>query len=296
MFPALIVSDVHAHERPPRTRIEELQWLVRKLRIMLIKNKCKSLIFLGDLFDKNAPVSIQHLLLIGELLKIPQQVIMIVGNHDTPIKGSGYSLLDIFGLGGAQIISTPTVIEKCLFLPYYAELSTCPEPFKFAFMHKDILELNPFPDKDWAISLDQLPDAPLIFNGHLHKNGEVVSPDKAKKLIQVGAPYPTTWSDTYSDNRFVYLLQRNGEYERLELNITADEGAPDYSKFVRVRTREEKLKEESVQATAVLDTIRGEIISIDACVEMIEAPKAVKNIVRGVVAHVEDTEVEGIKL
>jgi len=186
MFPTLIVSDVHAHERPPRTRVEELKWLVRKLRVLLVKNKCKSMIFLGDLFDKNAPVSIQHLLLIGELLKIPDEVFMIVGNHDTPIKGSGYSLLDIFGLGGAQIISKSTVVGNSLFLPYYASDVPVGE-FKFAFMHKDIRNLNPFPDEDWAITLDDLPNAKLIFNGHLHRNGEIEAP--GKKLIQVGAPY-----------------------------------------------------------------------------------------------------------
>jgi len=91
-------------------------------------------------------------------------------------------------------------------------------------------------------------------------------------------------------------LQRNGNYERVELNITADEGVADASSYARQRTREEKAREEAVHATAVLDTIRGEIISVDACVEMIEAPRNVKNIVRGVIANVADSEIDGVKL
>lgn len=295
MYPKLLVSDIHAHERPPRTRIDELELLIRKLRIVMIKKKCKSMVVLGDLFDKNAPVSIQHLLRLGELFKIPKRVDLIVGNHDTPIKGSGFSLLDIFGLGVANVISKPTVINQCLFLPYYTR-DIPPGPFKFAFMHKDIKELNPYFDADWAITLDELPDAPITFNGHLHKNGEITHSKPRKKLIQLGSPYPTTWSDAYQDNRYVYVVYANGTYERIALNITADEGAPDANEYARVRTREEKKQAEAIDATAILDKVRGEIISVDKCLDMIDTDPIIKKIAKGVISNVEAAEIDGEKL
>lgn len=295
MYPKLLVSDIHAHERPPRTRLDELDILIRKLRIIFIKKKCKSMAVLGDLFDKNAPVSIQQLLKLGGLFKIPKRVDLLVGNHDTPIKGSGFSLLDIFGLGGANIISTPTVINQCLFLPYYTQ-DIPPGPFKFAFMHKDIKELNPYFDADWAISLDELPEAPVVFNGHLHRNGEVTHDKLKRKLIQIGSPYPTSWSDEYQDNRYVYVIYENGTYERIALNITADEDAPDAGEYARVRTKQEKKQAEAIDAVALLDKVRGEIVSVDKCLEMVDTDPSVKRIAKGVISRVEAAEIDGAKL
>ena len=99
-----------------------------------------------------------------------------IGEHPTQ------GLLDLFTLGGAKVISKPTVIDGCLYLPYYSK-DWIEGRYRMAFMHKDIVELNPYSDKDWALSLNGLPDTNLLFNGHLHKNAEIVN--GARKLIQI---------------------------------------------------------------------------------------------------------------
>jgi len=293
MFPLLVITDTHLHERLPRTRIEEFNILMRKLRVIAVKSQCKSLVVLGDLYDRNTMVSIQQIMAIAAIFKMFSSIYLIVGNHDTPIKGYDYSLLDIFKLAGVNVISKPTVVDDCLFLPYYSKDWGAGQ-YRMAFMHKDIVELNPYSDKEWALSLDGMPDAPLLFNGHLHKNAEIAKEDK--KLIQVGSPYPCTWSDEYQNNRFAYVVNADGSYVRHELNITADSDAPDATSFAMTRTRSEKKEATYKDIALVIEDIKNNTMRVDECLDMVSTEPLTKRIIRSVVRNADSAELDGSKL
>lgn len=293
MFPKLIVSDLHIHERLPRTRVAEFTLLVRKLRVLNIKRNCRSLTILGDIYDRNTLVSIQLIMNIASIFNLFESVELLVGNHDTPIRGYEYSLLDLFTLGGAKVISKPTVIDGCLYLPYYSK-DWIEGRYRMAFMHKDIVELNPYSDKDWALSLNGLPDTDLLFNGHLHKNAEIVN--GARKLIQVGSPYPCSWGDSYADNRFAYIVQADGSYERIDLNITADSDAPDADQFAMTRTRPEKHETENRDISLVIEDIKNNTIRVEDCLNAVDVDPVVKRLIKGVVRNADAAELDGSKL
>lgn len=293
MFPKLIVTDTHLHERLPRTRIDEFTILMRKLRITAAKHQCQSLTVLGDLYDRNTLVSIRLIMAIADMFGVFKSVDLLVGNHDTPIKGYEYSLLDIFRLAGVNVVSKPTVIDGCLFLPYYSK-DWPSGSYRMAFMHKDIVELNPYNDKEWALNLDDMPAAPLLFNGHLHKNAEIAK--DGKKLIQVGSPYPCTWGDEYAFNRFAYVVQADGSYERIELNITADSDAPDAESFALRRVRTEKTEATYKDVAVIIEDIKQNTLRVDDCLNAINVEPLVKRLIRSVVRNADSAELDGDKL
>ena len=295
MFPAIVISDTHLHERMPRMRIEEAAVLMRKLKILSVKRKCETLIILGDLYDRNTLVSIKFIMQLASFFMCFKKVILIVGNHDTPIKGYEFSLLDIFKLAGVTVVSKETVIDGCLFLPYFSKPTPAEEAYRMVFMHKDIVELNPYADVEWGLHLDAMPNSKLLFNGHLHKNAEITKGDC--RLVQVGSPYPCTWSDDYQYNRFAYIVRETGVYERVELNITADvtaEDAGDYS-FTRERT-EKREAQNSASIGAVIEDIKQNTLRIDECLNVVSADERVKRIIKSVVRNVDHPELDGSKL
>lgn len=295
MFPAIVISDTHLHERVPRRRIEEAELLMRKLRVISVKRRVKTLIVMGDLYDRNTLVSIKLIMQLAAFFQLFDKVILIVGNHDTPIKGYEFSLLDIFKLAGATVISKETVIDGCLFLPYFAKPSPAEAPYKMVFMHKDIADLNPYSDAEWALRLDEMPPSNLLFNGHLHRNAEITK--DGRKLIQVGSPYPCTWSDEYQLNRFAYIVRDDCSYEQVPLNITADAGAEDAGEYALTRERTEKREAQSAESIgAVIDDIKQNTLRIDECLNVVSADERVKRIIRSVVRNAEDPELDGNKL
>lgn len=295
MFPAIVISDTHLHERMPRMRIAEAEVLLRKLKILSVKRKCKTLIILGDLYDRNTLVSIKLIMQLAGFFQAFDKVVLIVGNHDTPIKGYEFSLLDIFKLAGATVISRETVIDGCLFLPYFAKPSPADEPYRMVFMHKDIVELNPYADVEWALKLDEMPNSNLLFNGHLHKNAEITKGEK--RLVQVGSPYPCTWSDEYQHNRYAYIVRETGVYERIELNITADAGAEDAGNYAFTRERTEKREAQSpASITAVIEDIKQNTLRIDECLNVVSVDERVKRLIRSVVRNADSPELDGSKL
>lgn len=288
MYPKLVVGDLHVHERSPYLRKKELQVLLRKLRIIRSKKHCSSLLVVGDLLDRNAVLPVPTILELGNFFKLFEEVQLIVGNHDTPLKKvNGKTLLDIFTMVGAHIINEVTVIENDLFIPYYAPWDVeDKQKYYHVFMHKDIVELNRFNDEDFAMSLGKLPRAGMLFNGHLHGHTLVDLPNRPVcKLCQLGAPYPTSWSDSWEDNRYAFVIQRNGSYERIPLNITIDDTAdPAGEVFALSRSRStHKDNSEADMPTITMEDFVQDSVSFQKCLEMISADRITKKLVRGVI-------------
>ena len=74
MFPAIVITDPHLHERMPRLRVEEFDILMRKLRIISVKRRIETLIIMGDLYDRNTLVSIREIMRIASFFSIFKQV------------------------------------------------------------------------------------------------------------------------------------------------------------------------------------------------------------------------------
>lgn len=301
MYPKLMVGDCHIHERHGKKRIEELRILLRKLRIIYMKKKCKSFLSVGDLLDRNAALSVPTIIMLGEFFRSVDSVELLVGNHDTPVKhAGGKTMLDLFKLVGAEVIDTPTVKRNNLYLPYYAPWDgDTTKRYDNVFMHKDIEELNPYFDPSWAMSLKEMPNAGYIWNGHLHKHQIADIPHRSVcKLHQLGAPYPTSWGDSYEHNRFVYVLYANGEFDQIPLNITVDAGvdpsiAAEYA-ITRTRDIHEKALEDTPNIS--MDEFRKDTITVEDCLKLIDTDKRVKKIAKGVINNAAASNVKAQEL
>lgn len=292
MLPAIVFGDTHVHERDGKSRSAEFNAFSEKVRAIQQRTKATTLIGVGDLYDRNTSPSVGQILEIAALFRSFKEVILIVGNHDTPVRGSGYSLCDIFKLMGVRVVSSATVIEDCLFLPYFSTEYE-DRQYRYVFMHKDIVELNAYCDKEFGLQYSTLPRAQVLFNGHLHRH-QIVDTVRGR-LIQVGAPYPTDWGNAYEHNRFVYLLS-NGKIERAVLNITADEGAEDATQYSFVRKRDAKAAVEREHAVAGIEAARAESMSLEECLSLVTAEPRVKTIIRGVVRNVGAARVSSERL
>lgn len=299
-YPKLVVADAHVHERRGRNRVKEAETLIKKLRVIGVKNKCDELLFLGDFLDRNTPISVNLLLKFGSLFKAFRRVRFLLGNHDTPIRGKGSTLLDIFQLAGAEIISEPMEEGTSLYLPYYADVDYKAyrgrnNAFRFVFAHKDVPELNHYHDEDWALPMDEFPRAGVIMNGHIHGNAEMPNEDGKRVFIQVGAPYPNTWGDDYAKNQFVYLAFQDGSYKRIPLRITADADAEDAGNFVFTRERAEE-QEKPDMAAVTIEDIRADQIDISEALKLVDADERIKRMTQGVVRNVGTAKITGAKL
>lgn len=288
LFPAVITGDLHVHSRNGRSRIRELSALIPKIQGVRQQQQAKSLIILGDLLDHNAPLPIDVVLMLARLFLEFEQVWIVVGNHDTPLRSTALTALDLFSLCGAQIIKQATQIGDCLFLPYYARL---PEQYKhrvnWVFGHKDILNLNGHADQEWAISLAELPPCRMFFNGHLHVC-QAFGLMSGGTYVQAGAPYPCTWGEDWQQNRYIHVLDASGNHTSFYTHVTGDKGAAEGVCDI-IRDRETPGGSDSDADTAMsqifenLQSIKEDRASLSQVMEVAQIDKSVAPIIKSVV-------------
>jgi len=296
MLPTLYTADLHVHTRKKEpSRIDELTALIKKLNTLRINFGYKQLVIAGDLSDGGSSLSIASVLLLGKLFKKFDKVYLLEGNHDTPVRNTGYSLLSIFNLlECVEVIDSPRVSGGMAFLPYYAKLSDLEVgTADILVMHKDIKELNQYYEEEFALSLDDLPPMKYIFNGHLHSS-RVLS-NNTGKFIQLGAPYPCTWSDSDEKNRFVFGLHE-GKLKRLKTNITKDNMSKleDKCLFIRERDDSVQLKEEAALTQDKLtDLVHLDIYQL---IDALDTDRLIKQITKRVVYHASNQSVTNEQL
>lgn len=302
IYPLLLIADVHVHERRKRTRVAELKALIAKLSALwksLGYERKGTLVILGDLYDRNSPVGIDTTLCIAELFNLFERVIIIVGNHDTPIRSTATSLPDIYKMmGNVMVVKQITAIEDCAFVPYFDDIRLLVAngmKYRYIFAHKDIKELNQYCDPEYGVGIGDFPPANAVFNGHLHSNAAYKHGDGL--FIQVGAPYPTSWADKYETNRFCYVVTHDG-HTPYYLNITADEGAPDAAHYSFTRSRDVagKMDDEQESILVGLQELRDDDMSISEALRMCGVKdKRVNNIIRSLVSNAPQT-VDAIRI
>jgi len=300
----LVVSDIHLYESNSY-RVKAFHSLLKKLNIYRRKFNISDLVICGDFFNKYTSISISSILKTASLFKKFKQVWLLCGNHDTPYRDTKESLLDIFSLlQNVRVINSSWYNEEdnVGFISYYQPfdsdvldwLYNC----KILFTHKDIKELNKFNDEDFAISLNDYPQDCYVFNGHLHHH-KVMELKEGGQYIQLGAPYPTRFSDASELNRYVFLvspnLKENFTWKRFPLNICAYEGHNlKAAEFIIPYSEKDKIEEVKLES---LDEMRIQNMTdiIDAF-EKLEISDKLKRIGRRIIEHVINTKIEPDKL
>lgn len=285
-YPRMVVSDLHAHERRSMSRMREVEALLAKLEAARTAYNVKTLIITGDMFDRNSPVSIRSIVTIGNALRKFDECVIIVGNHDTPVRNPGStSVVDIFCLMGIHVVSKTTVIGTDVFVPYYDVMPEVGHAYSDIYMHKDIQELNGYFDADFAITLADVPQCGRCFNGHLHCAQMYTLPNGGT-YIQAGSPYPTSWSDKADLNNSAYLLPDATQLSTLTLNITGDKTDTAYdNNFVFVRERSVDTADAAVDGLADISELHKREVSIEQVLSMLDYPAQVNNVIKSVVSY-----------
>ena len=285
-YPRIITGDIHAHERHGRSRMKEVSVLVDKLTDTRQLYQARTLIINGDLFDRNTPLAVDSIVMLAQFFNSFERTVIVVGNHDTPIRASSRTMLDIFRLVGATVITTPTIIGKDLFVPYYEGIIPHPEggAFEQIHMHKDIAELNYYLDQDFGISLSHIPPCGLCFNGHLHKL-EMYALPNGGTYVQMGAPYPTSWSDLADSNNSVWVATSPTEYGTVQMMITGDDLGQDDRRYSFLRTKKEKSEVGDTNPLEGISMLRSSSMSIEDVLGMTSYDPIVNKIIRSMVSH-----------
>ena len=286
LYPRMVVSDLHAHERRSMSRMREVEALLAKLEAARTAYNVKTLIITGDMFDRNSPVSIRSIVTIGNALRKFDECVIIVGNHDTPVRNPGStSVIDIFCLMGLHVISKTTVVGTDVFVPYYDVMPDTGIAYSDIYMHKDIQELNGYFDADFAITLPDVPQCTRCFNGHLHCAQMYTLPNGGT-YIQAGSPYPTSWSDRAELNNSAYLLKDARDFSALELNITGDKtGTSHDAKFDFVRERSVDTSDAATDSLADISELHKRAVSIEQVLSMLDYPVPVNNVIKSMVSN-----------
>lgn len=293
-YPRIITGDLHANERNGRKRMREVSALITKISEIRERYFAKTLIICGDLFDRNTALAVDSIVTLAQFFRTFENTVLVVGNHDTPVRSSSVTMLDIFKLVGIKIVTETEVIGTDLFVPYYSDVQgLSATSFEHVYMHKDIAELNGYVDVEFGIPLSAIPPCNACFNGHLHTVGKRDLP-AGGTYLQLGAPYPTSWSDKAESNNFVWVATQPLEYGTVPVNITCDESNKNKESFnfVRSKTERDVTDTKPLEGIAVL---RDSTVRIEDVLAMTNYGKQVNNIIRSAVSR-EVQQVDAIRI
>jgi len=304
MYPALVSGDWHIHGRGNRGRLAEAEALCSRIEdTQQVESEAgkplKSLVIAGDLLDRGSVIPVPIILRLAQVFRLFEQVWIIVGNHDCPLRSTTVTQLDIFKLCGAEIVKEPLVAGSALFLPYYTAMpESVPASVRNVFAHKDVREYNSYADDEWAVSVVDFPPEATVFNGHLHA-ANVTRHSPLGQYVQLGSPYPCTWSDAYQKNQWMWIVQEDSYAATAPLMITGDAEQADSPLYMFLRSRSAKEDDEAIvdekAIVAALAAVDDGRLSIEQALAAGNVSGRVGKIIKSVVNHVAG-RVEGVKL
>lgn len=327
-YPAIVTGDWHIHSRLGQNRQKELAELSSIIKDMQSKHPVPSLVICGDLLDRNAAIQVTDILQLADVFGTFECVVLLMGNHDTPVRGTSLTQLDVFSLIPQVHIVNTFSVGKCVYnenvnsrkieeavcyLPYYTATEKVRElcgktassdRFNAVFAHRDIFELNSYADKDFAQSMTDFPPTLFVFNGHLHCAAvhavRLMSKDAAVDAgyYQLGSPYPTSWSDDCDKNQWMWVYNGTSVTPTRSLCITvdADKDYADTAKFKRTRETSEKSAAVSVDNIKnIMADIDETDITLDRALYGLEISVPAKRIIRSVVGRAAGG-IEGVRL
>ena len=210
----LIFGDVHVQSVPnwrfelcERILLKDLQDLIRKYEV-------ETIVFLGDMFEKKDRISNRERGLVEEFVLASERngvksFHFLLGNHDVSPDGKN-TLSFLNRWTGCVVEDLPSLKRlgdlNVGFLPYGYAPETISSGLDVLFCHHEVRELIDYPSEE-AFSLEDFPEAKLIFGGHIHKRGN------HGNFFYVGAPYQRDFRDTGVDPAVAILNPKNLEFE-----------------------------------------------------------------------------------
>jgi len=190
MTRTLIVGDLHAADKTPVGRVDNYlsSFLDKMGQVVDIAktSNVDSIVFLGDIFHKKRPNHVSHFLvnLLQRLFsELPVEPIVLVGNHDIPLKTKGVDWYPVGSLTGVHLVDSCDcfVVGDFFYMFYpghidYSEelllefISSCSIPkdkVSVLFVHNSISEVHlPF----YYVKPQSLRflDVDFVVFGHIH--------------------------------------------------------------------------------------------------------------------------------
>ncbi|HUU86619.1 MAG TPA: metallophosphoesterase [Candidatus Glassbacteria bacterium] len=213
-----IVGDLHfgKHGNDEKYLNFQSKWFVEELIPTIEKERCSSLIFMGDVFDNRNSMNILVMnavrTLFSKLVK-KYKVFIIVGNHDTYYRDTNdvnsVSFLEDIGVKVFKDITELTIENrKFLFIPWVIPDNVSKLEILLAHNNYDCvcghLEINGFKKNhglihDSGLSPSLFSNCEKVYSGHFHLR------DIQGKINYIGTPCELDWGDYGEDKGFVLL-------------------------------------------------------------------------------------------
>jgi DNA repair exonuclease SbcCD nuclease subunit len=185
----------------------------------VIKNKCDSIIFMGDWFENRNAINISTLNMsydgLSSLNSLDLPIYFIIGNHDLYHRENRelYSTYHFKELKNVTLINEPLFIKDIGFFPFLFK-EEYPDAAASVMKHKCKYVFGHFEFKDFVVTgankkMEHGPEHSIfsspkvIFSGHFHKR------QIKDNVIYIGNTFPTNYGDINDDERGMCILDTN---------------------------------------------------------------------------------------
>tara|TARA_R110002020_G_scaffold90534_27_gene220512 strand:+ start:1003 stop:2100 length:1098 start_codon:yes stop_codon:yes gene_type:complete len=252
----LIFSDFHwGKGRDSTMKLESndkyIDWMISEC----IKNKIKTIIFMGDWFDCRSSISVKtydhSFKALKKLKDNDLKIYLFVGNHDAYFKDTieVNSLSPLDQMDNVIVVDDTEDVEFASgktagFLPWdcfdYETLKHKEWDVMFGhfeFMGAQLNAVGSMACKHGYNGNDMTKVSPLVFSGHFHARKEYNY--KAGKVITVGCPLELDWGD-YNNPKGYYILNTS----TLEYSFTENTVSPRHYKvfWSEIKSGKEEFK------------------------------------------------------
>lgn len=204
-MPTLVIGDLHFNHTPRGMMEAQLETVKKIVERGIVKHRCDSVIFLGDLMMHRSPRPPVMLSLKSLMDWITEEkglhVYILRGNHDSYNKSDdGVTSLSLLE-NDKVTVHTQTYYDEqnnWTFIPHYEDESRiehdlgAANPGSFVFGHFGYVgSLNSAGDADFGLQLDAFKNRTIL--GHIHKHTE------DGQVTVLGTPYSTNFGEAGKD-------------------------------------------------------------------------------------------------
>lgn len=232
-----MITDLHFGVRGDSKTWHEIMrdFFTGEFILYVAKHDIKTVVILGDVFDKRKSIGVETAALAREVLFDPLesmgvQVHVICGNHDVALRNTNkFNSLEMlfYGLDNVTIYSEPTevvlpILGKVLMLPWINRENheQCLHHLETTTAQTVIshLELAGFEYHIGQVSVEGHIDTALldrfdaVYTGHYHHKSS------KGNVHYLGTPYQLTWSD-YADPKGFHVIGETKELEFIKSGV-----------------------------------------------------------------------------
>ena len=200
---------------------EYVDWFISQVK----KNKCNTIIFMGDWFENRNAINVATLNAsydaLDKLNKLELPIYFLVGNHDLYHRNDRVQFSTYHYTQFSNVILTYEPLidrldnEKCIFFPYLFD-TEYPNAAAMIKTHKPKYVFGHFEFKNFVVTgsdrmMEHGPDHKVfkgptyIFSGHYHKR------QANDNIIYIGNTFPTNFGDAWDENRGMAILDTKTE-------------------------------------------------------------------------------------